>query len=132
MTEDESAIRDLIARWMQASRAGDTATVLSLMTDDVVFMVPGHEPFGKEAFAKKSEGMKDVRIEGTADIRELRVLGEWAYLRNYISMTITPPQGDPIRHEGYTLTILRKQDGQWLLARDANLIVGAASAPKPG
>ena len=28
----------------------DLATVLSLMTDDVVFMVPGQEAFGKEAF----------------------------------------------------------------------------------
>jgi ketosteroid isomerase-like protein len=36
---------------MAASRAGDTATVLSLMADDVIFRVPGREPFGKEAFA---------------------------------------------------------------------------------
>ena len=72
MTEDERAIRDLVAAWMRASQAGDTATVLSLMTDDVVFQVPGREPFGKEAFAAGSEGMKGVRMEGTADIRELR------------------------------------------------------------
>src|SRR4051794_348142 len=37
---DERAIRDLIATWMEASRAGDTAKVLSLMADDVVFQVP--------------------------------------------------------------------------------------------
>ena len=47
MTEDERAIREVIATWMRASVAGDTATVLSLMTDDVVFLVPGQEPFGK-------------------------------------------------------------------------------------
>ena len=86
MTEDERAIRDLVATWMTASQAGDTAAVLSLMADDVIFQVPGREPFGKETFAAASQGMKNVRIEGTADIRELRVLGEWAYLRNYISM----------------------------------------------
>jgi uncharacterized protein (TIGR02246 family) len=108
---------------MAASRAGDTATVLSLMADDVIFQVPCREPFGKAAFAAASQGMKDVRIEGTADIRELRVLGDWAYLRNYISMKITPPGGTPIRRAGYTLTILRKEaDGKWLLARDANLV----------
>jgi uncharacterized protein (TIGR02246 family) len=123
MTDDESAIRDLVATWMAASRAGDTATVLSLMADDVIFQVPCREPFGKAAFAAASQGMKDVRIEGTADIRELRVLGDWAYLRNYISMKITPPGGTPIRRAGYTLTILRKEaDGKWLLARDANLV----------
>ena len=49
MTEDERAIRELIATWMRASMAGDTETVLSLMADDVVFMVAGQEPFGKQA-----------------------------------------------------------------------------------
>jgi uncharacterized protein (TIGR02246 family) len=123
MTEDERAIRNLVETWMQASRAGDTATVLSLMTDDVIFQVAGREPFGKEAFATASQGMKDVRIEGTADICELRVLGDWAYLRNHIAMTIMPPGGKPMRRAGYTLTILRKNaTGKWLLARDANLV----------
>ena len=54
MTDDERAIRDLVDAWMAASKAGDVAKVLSLMTDDVVFMVPGREPFGKEAFAAAS------------------------------------------------------------------------------
>src|SRR4051812_14593489 len=51
MTDDERAIHDLVATWMSASQAGDTATVQSLMTEDVIFMVPGREPFGKEVFA---------------------------------------------------------------------------------
>ncbi len=120
---DERAIRDLIATWMEASRAGDTAKVLSLMADDVVFQVPGREPFGKEAFANMSQGMKGVRMEGSSDICELRVLGDWAYLRNHIAITVTPPDGKPMKRAGYTLTILRKQtNGQWLLSRDANLL----------
>jgi uncharacterized protein (TIGR02246 family) len=124
MSDNERAIRDLIAKWMAASQAGDTATVLSLMTDDVVFMVPGREPFGKEAFAAASEAMRDVRIEGSSDVRELKVLGEWAYLRTYLELTVTPPGGRAVKRTGYTLTILQKQpDGRWLLARDANLLV---------
>ena len=31
MTEDERAIRELIDRWMRASKSGDLATVLSLI-----------------------------------------------------------------------------------------------------
>lgn len=93
------------------------------MADDVVFMVPGREPFGKEAFAAASQGMKGMRMEGTSDIRELTVLGDWAYLRNYIQITMMPPGGTPVKRAGYTLTLLRKQaDGRWLLARDANLV----------
>jgi uncharacterized protein (TIGR02246 family) len=123
MTEDERAIRQLVSTWMAASQAGDTETVLSLMADDVVFMVPGQEPFGKEAFAAAARGMRNVRMEGTSDIRELTVLGDWAYLRNHLAVTVTPPGGQPVRRAGYTLTILRKTPaGQWLLARDANLM----------
>lgn len=123
MSPDERAIRELVDTWMTASRAGDTATVLSLMSEDVIFMVPGREPFGKQTFAANSRDMDGTRLEGTADIRELAVLGDWAYLRNFIEITITPPGGEPVRHSGYTLTILRKgADGKWLLARDANLV----------
>jgi len=123
MSDDERAIRELVDTWLTASKAGDLATVLSLMTDDVIFMVPGREPFGKEAFAAASEGMKNVRIEGSSDIQEIQVLGDWAYLRNYIEMTVWPPDGGkPVRRSGYTLTILRQErDGRWRLARDANL-----------
>ena len=120
--DDGTAIRNLVDTWMAASKAGDTATVLSLMTDDVVFMVPGREPFGREAFAAASDAMKNVRIEGNADIRELKVLGDWAYTRNYLEMTITPDGGAPMKRSGWTLTILRKEDGRWRLARDANLV----------
>jgi uncharacterized protein (TIGR02246 family) len=121
MSPDERAIRELVENWMAASRAGDTAAVLSLMSDDVIFMVPGREPFGKEAFAASSQSMNGMRLEGKADIRELKVLGDWAYLRNFIEITITPPAGTSMRRSGYTLTILRKgTDGKWLLARDAN------------
>src|SRR5262244_161699 len=123
MNHDERAIRELIATWMAASQAGDVDTVLSLMTDDVVFMVPGREPFGKEAFQNTSNEMKGVRIDGTSDIQELRVLGDWAYIRTHITVTTTPPSSAAVVRSGYTLTIVCKEpDGRWLLARDANLL----------
>ena len=124
MTEDERSIRTLVDTWMTATQRGDLQTVLSLMADDVIFMVPGQEPFGKEAFAAASRSMKSARVEGRSDIEELTVLGNWAYVRNHIDLTITPEQGAPMHRAGYTLTILRKEaDGRWVLARDANLVV---------
>jgi uncharacterized protein (TIGR02246 family) len=123
LMNDEQAIRDLIAKWMAASKAGDLATVLSLMADDVVFMVPGRAPFGKEEFAASIKGMTGVEIDGTSEIAELQVLGDWAWMRNRLRITITPPGGKPMVRSGYTLTILRKQsDGNWVIARDANLL----------
>jgi uncharacterized protein (TIGR02246 family) len=123
MTGDERAIRAVVDSWFAATRSGDLDTVLSLMTDDVVFMVPGQQPFGKAAFATASRGMANVAIDGTSEIVELEVLGAWAYLRNRIEMSVTPAGGAPVRRSGYTLTIFRKGlDGRWRLARDANLL----------
>lgn len=109
MSDDERAIRDLVETWMHATKAGDAATVLDLMNDDVVFMVPGAEPFGKEAFAAALKGLGTMTIEGRSDIRELAVLGDIAYLRSHIDMTATAADGKAIRRSGYTLTILRKE-----------------------
>lgn len=123
MSDDEQAIRAVVDTWLAASQAGDTATVLSLMTDDVVFTVPGREPFGKEMFAAASEGLKEMRMEGTSEIVELQILGQWAFIRNHIRIAITPPGGTVQRRSGYTLTLLRKEaDGKWRLARDANMV----------
>ncbi len=124
MTEDESAIRTLIQTWLDATAAGDFATVLTLMSDDVVFMVPGREPFGKDMFAAASAALKDFRIETKSDIREIEIFGDIAYLRNRLEAAMTPPGGGkPMRHAGHTLTILRKIAGKWLVVRDANLMM---------
>jgi uncharacterized protein (TIGR02246 family) len=123
MSEDERAIREVVATWMRASKAGDVETLLDLMTDDVIFMAPGRPPFGKEAFAAASASMKGVEFDGTSDILEVQVLGDWAYLRGQIEVTVTPKSGAPARRSGYTLTVMRKEsDGRWRLARDANLV----------
>jgi uncharacterized protein (TIGR02246 family) len=123
MSDDEQAILALIEAWMQATRAGDTGTVLSLMTEDAVFTVAGREPFGREAFAAASNAMAGMRIDGACEVVELQVLGDWAFSRNRIDMTVSPPEGEPVRRGGYTLTLYRKgADGRWRLARDANLL----------
>ena len=123
MTDDERAIRQVVDTLVAANQSGDLATVLLLMTDDVIFMVPGEEPVGKEAFAAASKGMRSMQIEGSSEILELKVLSDWAFVRNRIEITATPPSGNTIRRSGYTLTLLRKEgDGPWRLARDANLL----------
>jgi len=123
LTEDERAIGELVDMWMEASRRGDVKTLLGLMTDDIVFMTPGREPFGKEEFRAASEAMSGVEMDGSAEIREIRVLGDWAWIRNDIELTLTPPGGEPMHRAGYTLSILHKGgDGKWRLARDANLV----------
>ena len=123
MSDDERAIAGLVETWLAASQSGDIPKVLGLMADDVVFMVPGQEPFGKAAFASSAEKLKDVRMQATSDIKEITVLGDWAFCRTRLTVTMTPPNGKPARRSGYTMSILRKKpDGAWVIARDANLL----------
>jgi uncharacterized protein (TIGR02246 family) len=123
VTDDEKAIRQVVEDWTAASKRGDTATVLGLMTDDAIFMVPGQEPFGKDVFAAASKGMDGMKMDGKSEIVELKVLGDWAFIRNHIDIAVTPPGGATVRRAGYTLTLLQKgADGRWRLARDANLL----------
>jgi uncharacterized protein (TIGR02246 family) len=125
MTDDERAIRAQVATCLEASKAGDTAKVLSLMTDDVVFLLPGHlmRKADFAAAAQAQSGAGAPQIDGASDIQEIKVFGDWAFLWSKLRVVVTPAQGKPVTRAGHTLTILAKQNGRWLLARDANLLV---------
>jgi len=127
MESDEREIRALVDTWLKATQAGDVETLLRLMSDDVVFLVSGQPPMiGKAAFAVAATvqpGGERPRFEGWSEIEELRVLGDWAFMRTKLSLTMTPSGGRRVTRSGYTLSILKKHDGRWLLARDANLLV---------
>ena len=127
MQSDEQQIRDLVATWMTATRNGDLATVLDLMTDDVVFLVAGQAPFGKQQFAAAmrpaAAGAALPRIDGRSEIQEIQVAGDLAYMWSKLVVEVTPPGGAPtMKRAGHTLSILRKANGRWRLARDANLL----------
>jgi len=126
MKSDEDQIRELVTTWMDASRAGEVETVLGLMTDDVVFLVPGRPPMRKPEFAAASRSQSQAsapRIDGTSDIQEIKVLGDWAFMWSRLKVVATPRDGSPaVERAGHTLTIFHRQDGRWLLARDANML----------
>ena len=112
---------------MQATKAGDIDAVLRLMTDDVVFLVVGRPPMiGKEAFAEAARGQQGQatpEFEGTSEIQEIQVAGNIAYMWTTLTVKVTLPYAPKvIMRAGHTLTVLRKHDGRWLLARDANML----------
>lgn len=126
MSNDERQIRELVATWMSATRAGDLATVLELMADDVVFLVAGRAPFGKEEFAAQMQqpasGTPLPKIEGKSEIQEIQVSGDVAWMWTRLTVEMTPPGANPVTRAGHTLSVLRKRGGRWQLARDANLL----------
>src|SRR5215813_11273128 len=126
MQNDEQEIRQLVSTWMAATKAGDVDTVLSLMADDVVFLVPGQPVMRKADFAVAalSQAGKDApKFDGTSEIQEIKILGDWAFMWTKLSVVVTPPGGaQSTTRAGHTLSILKKEGGRWLLARDANML----------
>jgi uncharacterized protein (TIGR02246 family) len=124
MTTDERAIRAAVQTWMRASADGDLARVLALLDEDVVFLGPGRPPMRKAEFEAASKGMAGkVRIEGTSDIQEITVSGDWAYVWTQLTIAMTPAGGTPVHRVGPGLSIWRKKaDGGWVIFRDANMI----------
>jgi ketosteroid isomerase-like protein len=111
LAESVRAIRVLIERWIEGTQSGDVDTVLTLMTDDVIFTTPGRKPFGKLEFAALPTA-KGVQIRHR--VEEITVHGDFAWSRVFLEVD---------GREGHTLSLLRRQpDGRWLVARDSNTV----------
>jgi len=127
MSADERRIRDLIAQWHRATAAGNVDALLRLMSEDVVFLVPGKPPMqGRDQFEKGLRSLlKSHRIESSGKIEEVRVAGDLAYSWTTLTVRITPLSGgDGTERSGSALSVFRKQANgtSWLLVRDANLL----------
>ena len=126
MQSDEEQIRKLVSTWMAATKAGDVDAVLNLIAEDAVFLVAGRPPMHKREFAataKDQARQGGPTIDGKSEIQEINVVGEWAFMWTKLRVIATPRDGSPpIERAGHTLTILRKENGKWMLFRDANLL----------
>jgi len=126
--KDEEAIRALVDKWLIASEKGDLPTMLKLLADDVVFMVPKKEPFGKEEFSRSYEDTKGTKMKTESDIQEIKIIDDWAWMRNFLRVTFTSSSGKSTVHSGHILSVLHKTpDRKWVIARDANLLMPDAS-----
>jgi len=129
MNHDEQQIRDLVAAWHAATRAGDVDAVLAMIADDAVFLTAGRPPMDKAEFARVSRSLPGTprpTIDAASDIQEIVVSGDWAFMWTRLRVTITPPGGASMQRAGHTLTIFRRLHGRWQLARDANLLAPVA------
>jgi uncharacterized protein (TIGR02246 family) len=125
MDSEEQQIRRLVAAWVAATKGGDVEGVLALMADDAVFLVTGQPPMRKADFAAAVRGQADndeLRLDIASDIQELEVMGDWAFMRQKLTVVVAQGDARPVTRTGHTLTLLQKQDGKWLLRRDANML----------
>jgi len=119
---DENAVRALVATWISASEVGDTATILSLMSDDVLFLLPGQLPMTKQGFIDAQQAMPGVSLRARSEVQEVSVSGDLAYCWTKLSVTAVPPGKAPIKRAGNVLSVLRKESGRWVILRDANML----------
>jgi uncharacterized protein (TIGR02246 family) len=81
---------------------------------------------GKSAFAAAAQAQSNqgpVQFDGASEIQEINVLGEWAFMWTKLTVVVTPPGGAAsMTRAGHTLSILKKQNAKWVLARDANML----------
>jgi uncharacterized protein (TIGR02246 family) len=138
MKLDEQALREVHTTWIAAVNAGDLGCLLSLMTDDVVFLSPGREPFGKDGFTGGFLGAhRQYQLNCISELQDVVIVGpgdgmQVAYTLACDSLSITPrgdaeaegKAGGETKHlAGHRLTVYRKHpDGRWLLARDAHTL----------
>ncbi|MCE8033706.1 SgcJ/EcaC family oxidoreductase [Billgrantia tianxiuensis] len=132
MQRDKEQIRQLVSTWMAATKSGDAETVLSLMSEDAIFLVTGQPVMRKSDFvaaANAQSGENAPQFDGTSEVQEIKILGEWAYMWTKLTVVVTPPGGKTVTRAGHTLSILKKENGKWVLARDANML---APVPEDG
>ena len=125
MGPEEQAIREVHATWIDAVNTGDLVCLLSLMSDDVMFLNPGQAPFGRDGFpAGFSAAHQQYRIRCISELEEVVVVGEVAYTLSRDSLSVTArATGEATQLAGHRITVYRKQpDGRWLLARDAHTL----------
>ena len=129
MGPDERAIREVHSTWIDAVNAGDLGSLLNMMADDVVFVNPGHAPFGRDGFSPGfTAAHQRARIHCISELEDVVVVGEIAYTLSRDSLSVTPRGGgEAMRLAGHRMTVYRKQpDGRWLLARDAHTLLAVA------
>ena len=108
-------------RYINAVKAGDISTIVSLYTATAILMPPNDSSlFGtKELEEWHQEYFADFRVETFAEIeREVEVFDEWAVERWAYMVAIQPLHGgERIRDDGRFLSLWKRDEGVWRIAQ---------------
>jgi uncharacterized protein (TIGR02246 family) len=125
---DPAAVRADIeaanARFLDAIKKGDLATMMGNYEADALLMMPGTP--ATSGAAAIEQGLKDflgqVTVkEGQMTTLDVMVAGDLAIETGTFAWTLTPRKGPAINDKGKYLTVWRHQvDGSWKIIRDIN------------
>jgi ketosteroid isomerase-like protein len=108
-------------RFIEAVKAGDIATIVSLYTDTAVFMPPNDTSLwgSKELEEWHEEYFADFKVVTFAEIeREVTVMDGWAVERWAYMVAIQPLHGgERIRDDGRFLAVWKRDGGVWRMTQ---------------
>jgi len=121
--EDLEAIEEVHRRDVEATKAGDTDSLKSLMDAQCVVFPPDCEPMGGQAYldqvwpSSDDETQPDV-LELVQDWRELCVFGDFAYEQGVVRYAVRQKDGTVVREKQQLIRLLRRQaNGEWRVYR---------------
>jgi uncharacterized protein (TIGR02246 family) len=130
---DKAAIRAVVSRAVEVSKAGDAAGWAALFADGGVYMRPNGEEIatraGLQEFAGLYMGQYNSRVQITPV--EVEVFGDWGFARTSVKGEVQgkvggDPLPDPLKVDGKEIGIYRRQqDGSWKLWR----LIGNSNLP---
>jgi ketosteroid isomerase-like protein len=108
-------------QFIEAVKAGDIPTIVSLYTDSAVVMPPNDMSLwgSKELEEWHEEYFADFKVVTFAEIeREVTMMGEWAVERWAYMVAIQPIHGgERIRDDGRFLAVWKRDGGVWRMAQ---------------
>ena len=118
---DVAAINRVHDEYTAALNAGDAAAYVALLTEDV-FVMPPNQPaaIGQEASRARIQRLFDQNtLEIARSVKEVVVVGDWAFSRHTGTGTLTPKAGgEPTEFRNKGMAIFQRQpDGSWKIAR---------------
>ena len=125
MTDDTQKLAAILRRLEAAENTGDAESIISMMADDMVLMVPNEPMYeGQAACAEFLRGMLAWMMEALDRhidyvSAEIGVLGDHAFDRGTFAFTATPKAGgDTVHAQGkYFWLYARDGNGSWKLSR---------------
>ena len=121
--ENEAALNELIAKYLQAVNRGDADGLAVLYTEDAIRINANSNPI---------EGRDAIRLFAAADyvdndwdiqlqVKESDYSGDLAFVRGTYAITLTSKQDPSVVYQevGKWMDLMRRsEDGSWLIARE--------------
>ena len=119
-----TAIESTNARFLDAFKRGDKATMIANYADDAVLMMPNEQAWrGHDEIEKGLSAFVDQMAfkNGRTITSDVMVAGDLAVETGRYAWTLKPKEGPEITDKGKYLTAWRRQsDGSWKVVRDIN------------